>query len=130
MNERIAKFYQQKPASKTGFEKVSFDAGQRAGIVTHPYMLSMLSYSAESSPIHRGVFLARSLLGVTLKPPPEAAAHEQDSEGPADAATLRRSEARRPHRPRRRPARARSRDLAPLSQGCGLTGVVIPNSAG
>ena len=37
-------------------------------------MLSMLSYSAESSPIHRGVFLARSLLGVTLKPPPEAAA--------------------------------------------------------
>ncbi|NBT63655.1 MAG: DUF1592 domain-containing protein, partial [Planctomycetia bacterium] len=54
MNERIAKFYQQKPASKNGFEKVSFDAGQRAGIVTHPYMLSMLSYSAESSPIHRG----------------------------------------------------------------------------
>ncbi len=74
MNERIAKFYQQKPASKNGFEKVSFDAGQRAGIITHPYMLSMLSYSAESSPIHRGVFLARSLLGVTLKPPPEAAA--------------------------------------------------------
>ena len=74
MNDRIAKFYQQKPASKTGFEKVSLDAGQRAGIVTHPYMLSMLSYSAESSPIHRGVFLARSLLGVTLKPPPEAAA--------------------------------------------------------
>ena len=74
MNDRIAKFYQQKVAPKAGFEKVSFDAGQRAGIVTHPYMLSMLSYSAESSPIHRGVFLARSLLGVTLKPPPEAAA--------------------------------------------------------
>lgn len=74
MNERIAKFYQQKPASKPGFEKVSLDAEQRAGIITHPYMLSMLSYSAESSPIHRGVFLARSLLGVTLKPPPEAAA--------------------------------------------------------
>ncbi|NBR05210.1 MAG: DUF1592 domain-containing protein [Planctomycetes bacterium] len=74
MNERIAKFYQQNTKSKTGFEKVSLDAGQRAGIVTHPYMLSMLSYSAESSPIHRGVFLARSLLGVSLKPPPEAAA--------------------------------------------------------
>ena len=74
MNERIAKFYQQKTTSKTGFEKVSFDDGQRAGIITHPYMLSMLSYSAESSPIHRGVFLARSLLGVSLKPPPEAAA--------------------------------------------------------
>lgn len=74
MNDRVARFYQQKNPPKVGFEKYNLDMGQRAGVVTHPYMLSMLSYSAESSPIHRGVFVARSLLGVNLKPPPEAAA--------------------------------------------------------
>ncbi len=74
MNQRIAKFYNQKLDAKTGFEKMNLDAGKRAGIVTHPYMISMLSYAAESSPIHRGVFLARSIVGVTLKPPPEAVA--------------------------------------------------------
>ena len=74
MNDRIAKFYQQKKLPKVGYEKYNLDVGQRAGVVTHPYILSMLAYSAESSPIHRGVFVARSLLGVNLKPPPEAAA--------------------------------------------------------
>lgn len=74
MNERIARFYNQKTSPKLGFEKVPLDSGKRAGLVTHPYLLSMLAYSAESSPIHRGVFLARGVMGVTLKPPPEAVA--------------------------------------------------------
>jgi hypothetical protein len=33
-----------------------------------------LSYRASSSPIHRGVFVARSVLGRMLRPPPEAVA--------------------------------------------------------
>jgi hypothetical protein len=35
-------------------------------------MLSGLAYPSESSPIHRGVFVVRGLLGLTLKPPPDA----------------------------------------------------------
>jgi hypothetical protein len=36
--------------------------------------MSVLSYPASSSPIHRGVFLARSILGNVLKPPKQAIA--------------------------------------------------------
>ena len=39
------------------------------GILTHPYLMSGLAYSDTSSPIHRGVFLIRYMLGRTLRPP-------------------------------------------------------------
>lgn len=42
------------------------------GILTHPYLLSGLAYHDASSPIHRGVFLIRYLLGRTLRPPADA----------------------------------------------------------
>src|SRR5688572_30235614 len=44
------------------------------GVITHPYLLSAFAYTSTSSPIHRGVFVSRSLLGRTLRPPPEAVA--------------------------------------------------------
>lgn len=54
------------------FYKTRFEERERAGVLTHPFLLSAFAYSAESSPIHRGVFVARSLLGRALRPPPEA----------------------------------------------------------
>ena len=54
------------------FHSVRLDDGRRAGLLTHPYTLSVLAYADASSPIHRGVFLARSVLGNVLKPPKEA----------------------------------------------------------
>jgi hypothetical protein len=48
------------------------DAEHRAGLLTHPYLLTTFAYTGTSSPIHRGVFISRSLLGRVLKPPPEA----------------------------------------------------------
>ena len=56
------------------FQSVRLDDGRRSGLVTHPYMLSVLAYTDNTSPIHRGVFLARSVLGNVLKPPKEAVA--------------------------------------------------------
>ena len=41
-------------------------------MLTHPYLMATFAYTATSSPIHRGVFLARSVLGRSLRPPPEA----------------------------------------------------------
>ena len=49
---------------------MKLDAGKRAGVLTHPYLMAAFAYTAESSPIHRGVFLARGVLGVALRPPP------------------------------------------------------------
>ena len=56
------------------FRSVRLDDGRRAGLLTHPYMLSVLAYVDSTSPIHRGVFLARGVLGNVLKPPKEAVA--------------------------------------------------------
>jgi cytochrome c553 len=56
------------------FHKIVFGPGERAGVLTHPYLMSGFAYTATSSPIHRGVFIARSILGRTLRPPPEAVA--------------------------------------------------------
>lgn len=41
-------------------------------LLTHPYLLSGLAYHDSTSPIHRGVFLIRYMLGRTLRPPAEA----------------------------------------------------------
>jgi len=72
VNDRLAKFYGLQVPEDGEFHKVSMDAKERAGIVTHPYLLSALAYHKSSSPIHRGVFATRKLLGRALKPPPMA----------------------------------------------------------
>jgi len=72
LNERLAKFYGVDPPKDGVFMKLPLDAGKRMGTLTHPYILANYAYTNESSPIHRGVFLARGVLGLTLKPPNEA----------------------------------------------------------
>lgn len=56
------------------FRPVEFNADKRAGVLTHPYMMAGLSYYDTTSPIHRGVFLSRGVLGRMLKAPPVAVA--------------------------------------------------------
>jgi hypothetical protein len=73
LNGRLAKYYEAILPSDAPFRKVYLEPRERAGVVTHPYLLATFAYTAASSPIHRGVFIARSVLGRTLKPPPEAA---------------------------------------------------------
>jgi hypothetical protein len=74
LNGRLAKFYGADLAAGADFRKVKLDAGKRVGVLSHPYLMARFAYPGESSPIHRGVFLARGVLGVSLKPPPEAVA--------------------------------------------------------
>lgn len=73
VNERLAKFYGVDPPTSGGFEKVTenSETNLRAGVLTHPLLLSKLAYTNGSSPIHRGVFISQSILGRTLKPPPD-----------------------------------------------------------
>ncbi|MDP1560420.1 MAG: DUF1592 domain-containing protein [Pirellulaceae bacterium] len=67
----------------TGFQPVTLEANRRAGVLTHPYMLSALAYHNNTSPIHRGVFVSRNVIGRALRSPPVAIAFEND-EFPAD----------------------------------------------
>jgi hypothetical protein len=72
LNDRLAKFYGASSPTNGEFEFVKFDPGQRVGVFTHPFLLSAFSYHKSTSPIHRGVFLTRNVLGRFLKPPPMA----------------------------------------------------------
>jgi len=81
LNERLGKYYG-KPVSGEEFQRVGFDANQRAGVVTHPYLLASLSYARSTSPIHRGVFLSRNIVGLALKNPSVAVAFEDSKFDP------------------------------------------------
>lgn len=59
-----------KPSSP--LQRTVGDPQHRFGLLTHPYMMSGLAYYDATSPIHRGVFLIRYMLGRTLRPPAEA----------------------------------------------------------
>jgi len=72
---RIGEFYGEKwksPAGGKGLRPTSRDDEIRFGVLSHPYLMSALAYRETTSPIHRGVFLLRYLLGRTLRPPNEA----------------------------------------------------------
>ncbi|MEY4086071.1 MAG: hypothetical protein RLZZ405_259 [Verrucomicrobiota bacterium] len=83
MNERLAKFYGQKVEPGAGFQPVKMDPEQRGGVLTHPFVLATFSYTKSSSPIHRGVFVTRNILGRMLKPPPMAIAFMDDKFDPS-----------------------------------------------
>jgi hypothetical protein len=72
VNGRMAKFYGLDLPADAPFQKAKLNPEQRAGVLTHPYLMSVFSYTSASSPIHRGVLLTRNVLGQSLRPPPEA----------------------------------------------------------
>lgn len=72
LNGRLARFYGLDLPDDAPFARVRFEPEVRAGVVSHPYVLASFAYDDASSPIHRGVLLARGVLGRTLRPPPDA----------------------------------------------------------
>ena len=72
MNGRLARFYGVDLPADADFQEVKFEPERRSGIVSHPFLLSGFAYMETSSPIHRGVFLSRGVLGRGVKPPPIA----------------------------------------------------------
>jgi len=64
------------------FKHVDLESESRAGILTHPYLLSAFAYHDNTSPIHRGVFLTRNIIGRALKPPPVAVSFENNQFAP------------------------------------------------
>lgn len=71
LNKRLGEIYG-KPELNSTFQKVSLQNEGRSGVITHPFLLTAFAYHNNTSPIHRGVFLTRNIVGIPLKPPPEA----------------------------------------------------------
>lgn len=72
LNGRLAKFYGEDLPADAPFQKMALARDKNVGILTHPLLMAGFAYDSTSSPIHRGLFVARSLLGKRLRPPPEA----------------------------------------------------------
>jgi hypothetical protein len=72
LNGRLAKFFGVDLPADAPFQNVELEPDHRAGVLTHPYLLATFAHAQTSSPIHRGVFISRNLLGRALRPPPEA----------------------------------------------------------
>ena len=74
LNGRLAAVYGADLPADAPFQAVSLPKQARTGLLSHPLVLACLAYDKTSSPIHRGVFVSRSLLGRRLKMPPIAVA--------------------------------------------------------
>jgi hypothetical protein len=83
LNSSLAKIYSDQPVNGNQFQRVAYQPRQRAGIVTHPYLLAAFAYNKTTSPIHRGVFLTRNIVGMTLNSPPVAVAFEESHFDPS-----------------------------------------------
>ncbi|MEM7386627.1 MAG: DUF1588 domain-containing protein, partial [Verrucomicrobiota bacterium] len=73
-NDRLASFYgadknqkKKEVESRKPFQPVSRKNDHRSGLLTHPYLLASFSYHNNTSPIHRGVFLTRNIVGRGLE---------------------------------------------------------------
>lgn len=76
-SDRIADFYGQswKPSGEDTdgrFSRTHSDPKSRSGVITHPLLMSAMAYGDTSSPIFRGVFLVRHVLGRYIRPPNDA----------------------------------------------------------
>jgi hypothetical protein len=75
VNKRIADYYNLPLEAEEGndeFQTIESQSVPRSGVLTHPLLMSGFAYHRDTSPIHRGVFVARNLLGRSLKQPAEA----------------------------------------------------------
>lgn len=72
LNGRLGPLYGVELPADAPFRKLAVNSQERSGVLTHPYLMSVLADTSASSPIRRGVLVARSLLGRTLRPPPDA----------------------------------------------------------
>jgi hypothetical protein len=80
LNQRMADFYgvdSTLDLNQSGFNEMDASILGREGLHTHPYVLASHSYPEESSPIHRGIFTSRRILGRSLRPPAEAVSATQ-----------------------------------------------------
>jgi hypothetical protein len=53
LNGRLARFYGADVPEEAPFEKLPLEPEHRAGLLTHPYLLTTFAYTGTSSPIHQ-----------------------------------------------------------------------------
>ncbi|MCO6459009.1 MAG: DUF1588 domain-containing protein [Pirellulaceae bacterium] len=72
MSEYYGQGWQPREGETGGLTRTATGGDGQFGLLSHPYLMSGLAYQDSTSPIHRGVFLIRYLLGRTIRPPADA----------------------------------------------------------
>ncbi|MBX3126233.1 MAG: DUF1592 domain-containing protein [Polyangiaceae bacterium] len=70
VNAELAPLYGVAPPA-SGWAKVTLDPAERAGLLTHPSVMTVFSGPEQTSPVYRGLFVREALLCQTPPPPPE-----------------------------------------------------------
>jgi hypothetical protein len=71
LNERLAKHYGIPDINGSRFRRVTLaPEDRRGGLLRHGSVLSVTSYATRTSPVLRGVFVLRNILGAPPPPPP------------------------------------------------------------
>jgi hypothetical protein len=84
VNSRLAEYYALSDVTGSDFQRVQLAAdSHRGGILTHASILSLTSDGTRHRPVHRGKWVAETILGRT--PPPPPANVEPIATNPVDA---------------------------------------------
>ena len=86
VNASIADVYGMSNFTAAGFQRHSFEATERPGVLTHPAVLARFSHEQQTSPVLRGLFVRRQFLCVEPPPPPPELQFDIGDEGPASSA--------------------------------------------
>ena len=81
VNERLAGHYGIPNVYGNRFRKVTFAAGERAGLLSHGSVMTVTSYPNRTSPVLRGKWVLENLLGAPPpEPPPDVPTLEEENE--------------------------------------------------
>ena len=81
VNERLAVHYGIPNVYGNRFRKVTFAAGERAGLLSHGSVMTVTSYPNRTSPVLRGKWVLENLLGAPPpEPPPDVPTLEEENE--------------------------------------------------
>lgn len=88
VNAELARIYGLSGSFGEGFVKAALDPSERRGIFTQVGFLASNATSTDPDPIHRGVFLARRIVCLTLAPPPANVPPVPPTEGRTNRETI------------------------------------------
>jgi hypothetical protein len=90
VNQATAPMYGLDPSGFTGdFQETKLDISQRPGFMTRVGFLNAYAFYNRSSPIHRGAFIMKQVLGMPIGSPPPGAAQTALPDATADLDTNR-----------------------------------------
>ena len=89
VNERLARHYGIPFVRGSHFRRVQYPDDRRAGILGQGSILTVTSYAHRTSPVLRGAWVLRNLLGVPPPPPPANVPPFPESDGKTQPRTVR-----------------------------------------